>query len=66
MDPITSLLIIIGGLTLIAGFGGSLLPLLPGPPLTALGNLLIQIGLVSDGQVSVGPVVYCPLGWVSS
>ena len=28
-----------------SGFGGSLLPVLPGPPMTALGNLMIQIGI---------------------
>ena len=45
MDPISIVLFSIGGLLLIGGFGGSLLPVIPGPPLTALGNLLIQFGL---------------------
>ena len=50
MEPITIAIIAIGGVTLLAGFGGSLLPMLPGPPLTALGNLIIQLGLAMDGK----------------
>ena len=52
MEPITIGIICIGGITLLAGFGGSLLPMLPGPPLTALGNLIIQLGLAMDGDAS--------------
>ncbi len=40
----------IGGLFLLSGFVGSLLPVLPGPPLTALGNLLIQVGIGSGAS----------------
>ena len=52
MEPLTLGIIAIGGVTLLAGFGGSLLPVLPGPPLTALGNLIIQLGLALDGDAS--------------
>ena len=52
MEPITLGLIAIGGVTLLAGFVGSLLPLLPGPPLTALGNLIIQFALAMNGDAS--------------
>ena len=45
MEPASIALISFGILSLFAGLGGSLLPVLPGPPLTALGNLLIQLGL---------------------
>ena len=52
MEPITLGLIAIGGVTLLAGFVGSLLPLLPGPPLTAFGNLIIQFALAMNGDAS--------------
>ena len=52
MEPITLGIIAIGGVTLLAGFVGSLLPLLPGPPLTALGNLIIQFALAMNGDAS--------------
>ena len=45
MEPVSIVCFSIGGLFLLSGFAGSLLPVLPGPPMTALGNLLVQIGI---------------------
>ena len=50
MEPTSIVLIGFGILSLCAGFVGSLLPVLPGPPLTALGNLLIQLGIGTDAS----------------
>lgn len=37
------LLIIVGTLFILAGFGGSFLPVLPGPPLSYVGLILLQL-----------------------
>lgn len=52
MDPGLLIFVALGGIALLAGFIGSLLPLLPGPPLTALGNLIIQVGLTTSASAS--------------
>lgn len=38
-------LILLGVLALVVGFAGSLLPALPGPPVSAVGPLLVQAGI---------------------
>ncbi len=52
MDAGLLIFIAIGSIALLAGFLGSLMPILPGPPLTALGNLIIQVGLSSSQSAS--------------
>ena len=52
MDPLAVAIICFGVLGLLVGLLGSLLPVLPGPPISALGSLILQIGLSVDGGAS--------------
>ena len=50
MEPASIAIVCFGTLFLFAGLVGSLLPIIPGPPLTALGNFIIQMGVGSDAS----------------
>jgi len=56
MDPTSMMLVGAGVLSLVVGFIGCIIPAIPGPKLSALGNLLLQIGFTMDGPTS-------RLGW---
>ena len=59
MDLAFILLLVLGFLSLIAGIVGSIVPMMPGPQLSALGNLLIQAGLSLNNSSDVASWTLC-------
>jgi uncharacterized protein YqgC (DUF456 family) len=66
MEPTTLILLGLGACSLLAGIVGSILPMLPGPQLSALGNLLIQAGLSLNGTSNFGSWTLCITSIIAS
>ena len=56
MDPVAAVIVGIGVVVLLVGLLGAMLPMLPGPPISALGSFIVQLGLTVDGEAA-------PVGW---
>ncbi len=52
MDALAIIFIILGTISFLVGFVGSVMPILAGPPFTAFGNIFIQIAVIINGNVS--------------
>lgn len=61
MDPLSIALLGFGSIALLAGLAGALIPTLPGPPVSTLGVLLIQIGIAIETSVSTTSWGFCLL-----
>ena len=61
MEPFAMVFLGIGVIFFLVGFIGSIVPILPGPVFTAIGNLILQIGLVIDHDASGVSWFFCIL-----
>jgi hypothetical protein len=52
MDPAAVVVMGLGVFALFVGLCGSMLPVLPGPPISALGSLILQVGLTMESPAS--------------
>lgn len=59
MESLTLIMIGLGICSLLAGVVGSIVPMLPGPQLSALGNLLVQAGLSFNGTSNLSSWALC-------
>lgn len=56
MEALAIIIVIVGAVTLLVGMTGCIVPAIPGPPISAVGSLIVQVGLTVGGPAS-------GLGW---